>query len=130
MCIILLNCNMDNIISTQDKYINTLLRIKRLIICKIDFLGDLLTSKRDLDTEMCEIIDTFLFSDLEDYKDVFDEKKIKTEIVFSKQYLKKIEEKIKNNCQHEFVEDHIDYSIDKSKKINYCRKCLFEKNYV
>jgi hypothetical protein len=37
---------------------------------------------------------------------------------------KLLEEKIKNICAHEYEYDDIDISLDKSKKICYCKKCL------
>jgi len=36
-------------------------------------------------------------------------------------------EKIENICQHEWVEDEIDVSLDRSQKICYCKLCEISK---
>ena len=38
--------------------------------------------------------------------------------------IKLLEQHIKSNCDHEYENDYIDISLDKSKKICYCKKCL------
>lgn len=35
-----------------------------------------------------------------------------------------IDLKLKNDCAHVYVEDEIDLSPEKSKKITYCEKCM------
>ena len=40
-----------------------------------------------------------------------------------KQLLPIVKERIAHFCQHQIVEDLIDYDIDKTKKVYYCVKC-------
>jgi hypothetical protein len=40
-----------------------------------------------------------------------------------KQLLPIVKERISHFCQHQIVEDLIDYDIDKTKKVYYCVKC-------
>lgn len=35
-----------------------------------------------------------------------------------------VEQKIKSNCQHDYVEDYIDIDLDRSQKVCYCNKCF------
>jgi hypothetical protein len=37
---------------------------------------------------------------------------------------KLLEEKLRENCDHDYEYDDIDISLDKSQKICYCKKCL------
>ena len=39
--------------------------------------------------------------------------------------LKEINNKIMNICEHEFENDYVDISLDKSQKIKYCKKCEY-----
>ena len=43
--------------------------------------------------------------------------------------IEQLNELIYSNCQHEFVEDIIDLSTDRSKQITYCRICEYTKEY-
>ena len=43
--------------------------------------------------------------------------------------MKKINEYISDNCEHEWVDDYIDIDVEKSQQITYCYKCETNKEY-
>ena len=52
---------------------------------------------------------------------------LKTEINNCKNQLIKLKNQIYYICEHEWIEDYIDITPDKSKKIIYCHSCLLTK---
>ena len=49
----------------------------------------------------------------------------KVEVVIKiNELIKLLEKNIKENCEHEYEYDDIDISLDTSKKICYCKKCM------
>lgn len=55
---------------------------------------------------------------------------LKTEINNCKNQLVRLKNQIYYMCQHEWIEDFIDISPEKSKKIIYCQSCLLTKREV
>jgi len=51
--------------------------------------------------------------------------KCKKQIADIEYYIERIEKEIQNNCKHNFVEDEIDITPDKSQKIKYCSICEY-----
>lgn len=65
---------------------------------------------------------------LNQYLNMFEEKDSYNELINNLETLKKyIENKIKNRCVHEWVDDLIDIDPDRSQRICYCVKCELTK---
>jgi hypothetical protein len=62
------------------------------------------------------------------YLNMFDDIKIYNELICELESLKEfIKDKIKNKCEHDWVNDTIDVNPDSSKNICYCVKCEITK---
>jgi hypothetical protein len=55
--------------------------------------------------------------------------KYKKELSEIKNFINNINYSISQLCQHEFVEDEIDLTPDRSQKIEYCQICEYTKEY-
>ena len=55
--------------------------------------------------------------------------KYKKELSEIKNFINNINYSISQLCQHEFVEDEIDLTPDRSQKIEYCQICEYTREY-
>jgi hypothetical protein len=61
-----------------------------------------------------------------EFKSICHNRKLHEEIQQWQTLLKKINQQIYQDCQHEFITDYIDLNLDRSQQINYCQNCGLE----
>jgi len=103
-----LHCNIEYIKSTK----NRILQIKNSI--------------NTIDNNFFEVkCNTPLLSE---YLKIFENDEACNEIIINLEILiKNVEHHIKNNCEHEWIDDLIDIDPDRSQHICYCIKCEITK---
>jgi hypothetical protein len=93
-----------------------ILIIKDIYIKNIIHYTELLEQKRNISKCVPEIIQY-------DVDSVFDVTGILFKISEAKDRLYSIDNFLKNTCEHEIIDDHIDVDPEKSINISYCSKC-------
>ena len=109
--------------STND--VNLLLKMKKFNERYIHFLNELIYALENINSDTCDEL-TYLYAEF----NIFEEKSavLNNKLLYNKFFcLKQIDDllnkKILNHCNHEFIEDYIDITPDKSEKIVYCKIC-------
>jgi hypothetical protein len=93
------------------------------------FLKKKYTSILENLNEICNVYEEIENNDIINNKNILEYSHIKEINLYKNQItiieflLENISNKIKNNCQHYFVDDLIDIDPDKSMHITYCTKC-------
>jgi hypothetical protein len=62
-----------------------------------------------------------------EFKSICHPRKLKEELDQWQTLLKKINQQIYQECQHEFVTDYIDLNLERSQTIHYCKICSLEE---
>ncbi len=115
----------------EEKTVLFFLTLKKHLESRLHFFCEMYTLKRESEISFENVKnDTVLTDDLKDiyssYALLNNLSIIKNEIHKTKDLLENIDEKLYSTCKHDFVEDLIDLSFEKSKKIKYCKKCCMD----
>ena len=92
--------------------------LKKKYINILSYLTEILNEYFEI-TNLNENVDTSLFMQNNKYQD---------EILEVKYMINIINNKISQICCHDFIEDEIDITPDRSQKIEYCKICEYTKD--